>query len=58
MEQLNKAKESLISKGIEKADIGIVLGTGLSRIIDFVNIITNYSLFGYPGISVVYCRIS
>ncbi len=49
MEQLNKAKESLILKGIEKADIGIVLGTGLSRIIDFVNIITTIPYSDIPG---------
>ncbi len=38
MNELEKAKEFLISKGIHQADAGIVLGTGLHHFIDLIEI--------------------
>jgi purine-nucleoside phosphorylase len=49
MEKLNKAKESLVLRGIEKADVGIVLGTGLNRIIDFVEVQQTIPYSEIPG---------
>lgn len=52
MEKLNKAKDSLVLKGIEKADIGIVLGTGLNRLIDFVEVKQTIPYSEIPGFPV------
>lgn len=49
MEKLNKAKESLILKGIEKADIGIVLGTGLDQLIKLVEVKQTIPYSQIPG---------
>lgn len=38
MNHLAEAKEFLISKGIDQADVGIVLGTGLHHFIDLIEI--------------------
>ena len=52
MEKIIKAKESLVLRGIEKADIGIVLGTGLNRIIDFVEVKETIPYSEIPGFPV------
>ncbi len=52
MEKINKAKESLLSKGVEKADIGIVLGTGLDKIINLVEIEKTIPYSQIPGFPV------
>lgn len=52
MEKLNKAKESLILKGIESADIGVVLGTGLDRIINLVDVQQTIPYSQIPGFPV------
>lgn len=52
MEKINKAKESLKLKGIEKADIGIVLGTGLDQIINFVDVQKTIPYSQIPGFPV------
>ncbi len=49
MEKLNKAKESLILKGIESADIGIVLGTGLDRMVELVDVKQTIPYSQIPG---------
>jgi len=52
MEKLNKAKESLILKGIEHADIGVVLGTGLDQIVNFVDVKQTIPYSQIPGFPV------
>ncbi len=52
MEKLIKAKESLVLRGIVKADIGIVLGTGLNKIIDFVDVKETIPYSEIPGFPV------
>ncbi|MDE3184395.1 MAG: purine-nucleoside phosphorylase [Bacteroidota bacterium] len=52
MEKIIKAKESLVLRGIEKADIGIVLGTGLNKIIDFVEVKETIPYSEIPGFPV------
>ena len=52
MEKIIKAKESLILSGIGKADIGIVLGTGLNKIIDFVKVKKTIPYSKIPGFPV------
>jgi purine-nucleoside phosphorylase len=52
MEKLNKAKESLILKGIDHADIGVVLGTGLDQIINFVDVHQTIPYSQIPGFPV------
>lgn len=49
MEKINKAKESLNLKGIESAEIGIVLGTGLDQIVKFVDVIQTIPYSQIPG---------
>ena len=52
MEKINKAKESLLFKGVEKADIGIVLGTGLDKIINLVEVEKTIPYSQIPGFPV------
>ncbi len=49
MEKINKAKEFLNLKGIENAEIGIVLGTGLDQITEFVDIQQTIPYSQIPG---------
>lgn len=49
MEKLNKAKEALILKGIESADVGIVLGTGLDRMVELVDVKQTIPYSQIPG---------
>ena len=49
MEKIHEAKESLILKGIESAEIGIVLGTGLDQIVKFVDVIQTIPYSQIPG---------
>ena len=52
MEKFKKAKESLILKGIDHADIGIVLGTGLDQLINFVDVHQTVPYSQIPGFPV------
>ena len=52
MEKLHRAKESLILKGIESAEIGIVLGTGLDQIIELIDVIQTIPYSQIPGFPV------
>ena len=52
MEKIIKAKESLVLRGIQKADIGIVLGTGLNKILDFVDVKETIPYSQIPGFPV------
>ncbi|MGI8580914.1 MAG: hypothetical protein ACR2KX_01880 [Chitinophagaceae bacterium] len=52
MEQLVKAKEFLNSKGIANAVIGIVLGTGLHQLLNYVDIKQTISYADIPGFPV------
>ncbi len=52
MEEIEKAKDALVLKGIEKADIGIVLGTGLERMLDLVEIKQTIPYSQIPGFPV------
>lgn len=52
MEKLHKAKQSLILKGIESAEVGIVLGTGLDQLIDLVDVIQTIPYSQIPGFPV------
>jgi purine-nucleoside phosphorylase len=55
MEQLLKAKTFLVSRGIKKPEVGIVLGTGLNQFIDHVKVIhsTPYSEIPHFPVSTV-----
>ncbi|MEO8822251.1 MAG: purine-nucleoside phosphorylase [Ginsengibacter sp.] len=52
MEKIIKAKEFLALKGIEKADIGVVLGTGLEKIINLVEVEQTIPYSQIPGFPV------
>jgi purine-nucleoside phosphorylase len=52
MEKIIKAKESLVLRGIQKADIGIVLGTGLNKTLDFVDVKETIPYSQIPGFPV------
>lgn len=47
--QFQKAKDYLISQGIEAADIGIVLGTGLNALLNYVDIKPTIPYTEIPG---------
>ena len=49
MEQINDAKEFLEEKGILQADIGIVLGTGLNHLLNYVEIEQTIPYTEIPG---------
>lgn len=49
MEAYLKAKEYLVNQGIEQAAIGIVLGTGLNELINFVEVIKTIPYENIPG---------
>lgn len=50
--EIEKTKDFLISKGITQAQIGIVLGTGLHRFIDRVDVITTIPYAEIPNFPV------
>ena len=52
MEQLIKAKEFLEQRGFESPEIGIVLGTGLHQLINYVDVKQTISYTHIPGFSV------
>ncbi len=52
MQQLFKAKDFLISKGIDKPAIGIVLGTGMHRLLDLMHIKQTILYSAIPGFPV------
>lgn len=52
MEKINKAKESLNLNGIEDAEIGIVLGTGLDQIVELVDVKKTIPYAQIPGFPV------
>lgn len=41
MDSLKQTRDFLIAKGIDKAEAGIVLGTGLHKILDYVEVLQN-----------------
>jgi purine-nucleoside phosphorylase len=49
MDEFLKAKEYLVQKGIHNPEIGIVLGTGLSHLLDYVNIKQSIPYSDIPG---------
>ncbi|HEV8079344.1 MAG TPA: purine-nucleoside phosphorylase [Chitinophagaceae bacterium] len=49
MEQLIKAKDFLLSHGFSNPDIGIVLGTGLNKFLNSIDIITSIPYAEIPG---------
>jgi len=53
MEQLIKAKEFLNSKGIANAVTGIVLGTGLHQLLNYVDVKQTISYADIPGFPIV-----
>jgi purine-nucleoside phosphorylase len=52
IEQLNKAKEFLKQRKVENPEIGIVLGTGLHQLLDYVEIIEAIPYTEIPGFPV------
>ena len=52
MEQLNKAKDFLIGLGIHKPSIGIVLGTGLHRLLNYIDVKQTIPYADIPGFPV------
>lgn len=52
MEEIKKAKDFLVSKGIENATAGIVLGTGMHRLIGYINVIQEIPYAEIPGFPV------
>ena len=52
MQQLFKAKDFLISKGIDKPAIGIVLGTGMHRLLDLIHVKQAIPYSAIPGFPV------
>lgn len=52
MDQLYKAKEFLLSKGVDNPVIGIVLGTGLHQLINHVDVKQNIPYTEIPGFPV------
>ena len=51
MEQLIAAKDFLKGREIESPEIGIVLGTGLHQLLNYVDVKTNYFLYRYSWLS-------
>jgi purine-nucleoside phosphorylase len=49
MDEFLKAKEYLVQKGIDNPEIGIVLGTGLSHLLDYVEIKNSIPYSDIPG---------
>jgi len=49
MEQLNKAKDFLLSHGFLNAEIGIVLGTGLNELLNLINVTNTVPYAEIPG---------
>ena len=49
MDEFLKAKEYLIQKGITNPEIGIILGTGLNHLLDYVDIKQTISYSEIPG---------
>lgn len=52
MQQLFKAKDFLISKGIDKPAIGIVLGTGMHQLLDLIHVKQAIPYSTIPGFPV------
>ena len=52
MEQLNKAKDFLIESGIYTPSIGIVLGTGLHQLLNYIDVKQTISYADIPGFPV------
>ena len=52
MEQLNKAKDFLIGSGIHKPSIGIVLGTGLHKLLNYIDVKQTIPYSEIPGFPV------
>ena len=52
MEQLNEAKDYLKSTGIDHADVGIVLGTGLHHLINLIGVIRTIPYSDIPNFPV------
>ncbi|MGI8581979.1 MAG: hypothetical protein ACR2KX_07280 [Chitinophagaceae bacterium] len=53
MEQLHKAKDFLLSKGIVNTTTGIVLGTGLHQLINCVDVKQTISYADIPGFTLI-----
>lgn len=49
MEDINKTKEFLIKNGIHSPEIGIILGTGLTKLIDHIQIIKQIDYENIPN---------
>lgn len=49
MEQLNKAKDFLLSHGFLNAEIGVVLGTGLNELLNLINVTNIVPYAEIPG---------
>ena len=49
MEQLNKAKDFLLSHGFLNAEIGVVLGTGLNELLNLINVTNIVPYAKIPG---------
>lgn len=48
IEEVNEAKEYLLKQGFEKADVGIILGTGLGALADEIEVIKQVSYGNIP----------
>ena len=49
MESLKQTRDFLIEKGVDKPEAGIVLGTGLHKILDYVEVLQNISYNEIPN---------
>lgn len=52
MQEFNKAKSFLLDQGIKNPEIGIVLGTGLNKLLDYINIEKTIPYADIPGFPV------
>lgn len=52
MDSFNQTKDFLINKGVDNATVGIVLGTGLHKILDYVEVLQTFPYCEIPNFAV------